>query len=340
MLACLLKEPGHVTLENVPTPKLGPGDVLVRLRAGGICGTDLEKVRGHLGPGGILGHEVSGVIEKTGDKVQGINPGDRVTAHHHVPCYDCYYCHHGDHTMCNSFKTTNLDPCGFAEYFRVPETNVSKGAIIQLPNSLSYEEAALLEPTACCIRALVRANVKPGDNILIVGLGPTGLTHLQLLRQMKAGKLIGSDILETRLDAAKRMRADLVLNPKIHDVPAEVSNATSLGADLVVVSTGNPKALAQAFGSVRRGGTILLFGAPAQGVSFPLDVSSLFARQVSIITSYSCVESDIERALTLASQKTIDLASMITHRFPLKEAAKALEFAGTSPSAVKTMIIA
>jgi len=339
MLACLLKGPGKVVLEDVPTPIPALGDVLVRLRAGGICGTDLEKIHGGYGPRVLLGHEVSGVVEQVGEEVKLLKPGDRVVAHHHVPCYNCYYCQHGDYTMCDSFKATNFDPCGFAEFFRVPEFNVTRGAVTPLPDTVGFEEAALLEPTACCIRALDKSGAQSGNNVLIVGLGPTGLTHLQLLRNMGAGKIVGTDIQKARLNMAKKMGADLVLDPNEQDVPEEVKRVVSSGVDLAIVSTGNPKAISQAFSSVRKGGRILLFGAPAQGAIYQLDVSSLFARQISITTSYSCLEPEIRRALDLVSRKAIDLGSLVTHRFPLKEAPEALEFARSSPAAVKTMIV-
>jgi len=308
------------------------------MRAGGICGTDLEKIHGGYGPGGILGHEVSGVIEEIGEEVTGLTRGDRVVAHHHVPCHRCYYCQRGDHTMCDSFRSTNFDPCGFAELFRVPEFNVSRGAVIPLPGSVGFEEAALLEPTACCIRALDRLHVQAGDKALVVGLGPTGLTHLQLLRSMGAGLILGSDVQKVRLDMARKLGADLALDVAQQNVVDEVKKATITGVDIAIVSTGNPKALSQAVSSVRKGGKVMLFGAPAQGASFQLDVSSLFSRQVSILTSYSCVEEEISRALHMLQRKAIDLASMITHRFPLKDAKEALEFAGSSSSAVKTMV--
>ncbi len=339
MLACLLKEPGRVVLEDIPPPLLHHGEVLVRFQAGGICGTDLEKIQGGYGSGGILGHEVSGTIERTAEGVEGFQSGDRVVAHHHVPCYDCYFCRRGDYTMCDTFKKTNLDPCGFAEFFRVPRTNVSRGAVTPLPKEVKLEEAALLEPTACCIRALRTAHAQPGESVLIVGLGPAGLTQVQLLQHLRARMVIGSDIVKARRDMAERMGARLVLDPREQDVPAQVKRETSTGVDLAIVATGNPKALSQAFTSVRKGGRILLFGAPAQGASFNLDVSQLFSRQISIITSYSCVEADIQEALKLVSEKTLDLASMVTHRFPLREAVAALQFATISQDAVKTLIV-
>ncbi len=340
MLACLLKSTGKVTLEDVPVPKAGHGEVLVRFEAGGICGTDIEKIHGGYGPGGILGHEISGVVERVGEGVRDLVQGDRVVPHHHVPCYSCYLCQRGDYTMCDSFKKTNFDPCGFAERFRIPEFNVSRGAVTKIPDSVSFEEAALLEPTACCIRGLKTAAVQTGDSVLVVGLGPAGLTQLQLLHQMGAGPLFGSDIQESRLDAARKMGAQVVLDPSVEDVAEKVREETGGGVDLGIVSTGNPKALSQTVPAVRKGGRILLFGAPPHGSTFPLDVSSFFAHQQSLITSYSCTEVEIQATLSLVTRKKIDLMPLITHRFRLKEAPKALDFASSPTEAVKTMILA
>jgi len=212
MLACFLEAPRKVAVKDVPIPKLAAGDILVRMEASGICGTDLEKIEGQLGPGGILGHEVSGTIEKVADNVTDHKPGERVVAHHHVPCYQCPDCSNGNYTLCNEFKMTNIDPCGFAEYFRVPQYNVGRGAVIPLPPELSFEEAAMIEPASCCIRAIRRANIKQGDNILVVGLGPTGLTQIQLLRHATTGKIFGSDTVEARLRLGKKLGADDTIN--------------------------------------------------------------------------------------------------------------------------------
>jgi L-iditol 2-dehydrogenase len=339
MLACFLEAPKKVTLKDVPVPKLAPGDILVRMEASGICGTDLEKIEGQLGPGGILGHEVSGTIEKVADDITGYKPGERVVAHHHVPCYHCPDCSNGNYTLCNEFKKTNIDPCGFAEYFRVPQYNVTRGAVIPLPSELSYEEGAMIEPTACCIRAIRRANIQHAENILVVGLGPTGLTQIELLRQATAGKIIGTDIIEARLKLGKKLGADETINPLTENVTTNVRKFTGDGVDLALVSTGNEKALSQAFASVRKGGRILLFGAPSQGASYQLDVSELFSRQITLLSSYSCVEAELEEAIGLLSQKRLDLRSLISDRFKLRDADKAMDHAKSSKTAIKTMVV-
>ena len=339
MLACFLEAPKKVAVKDVPIPKLAAGDILIRMEASGICGTDLEKIEGQLGPGGILGHEVSGTIEKIADNITEHKPGERVVAHHHVPCYHCLDCANGNYTLCNEFKKTNIDPCGFTEYFRVPQYNVARGAVIPLPPELSFEEGAMIEPTACCIRAIRRAHVQQSDNVLVVGLGPTGLTQIQLLRSTTTGRIIGSDVIEARLKLGEKLGADETVNALTEDVPSHVRKMTKDGVDLAVISTGNEKALSQAFSSVRRGGRILQFGAPSQGATYQLNVSELFSRQITLLSSYSCVEAEMKEAIKLVSEKRLDLKSLISDRFKLRDAEKAMEFAKTSKAAIKTIVV-
>jgi L-iditol 2-dehydrogenase len=339
MLACFLDAPKKVAVREVPVPKLARGDILVRMEASGICGTDLEKIEGQLGPGGILGHEVSGTIEKVATDITNHEPGDRVVAHHHVPCYQCPDCSNGNFTLCNEFKKTNIDPCGFAEYFRVPQYNVERGAVIPLTSELSFEEGAMIEPTACCMRAIRRANIRREDNILVVGLGPTGLTQIQLLRNATTGKIIGNDIIEARLRLGKSLGANETVNALTEDVPAHVRKIVGDGVDLAIVSTGNEKALNQAFSSVRKGGRVLLFGAPSHDAIYQLNVSELFSRQITLLSSYSCVEAELKEAIKLVSEKRLDLKSLVSDRFKLRDAEKAMESAKTSKTSIKTIIL-
>src|SRR2546426_8229320 len=339
MLACFLDATRTVAVRDVTVPKLALGDILVRMEASGICGTDLEKLEGQLGPGGILGHEVSGRIEKVADNITDYKPGERVVAHHHVPCYQCPDCSDGNYTLCNEFRKTNIDPGGFAEYFRVPQYNVARGAVIPLPPELSFEEGAMIEPAACCIRAVRRAHVQEADNILVVGLGPTGLTQIQLLHHATTGKIIATDIIDARLRLGRKLGADETINALTEDVPAHIRKITKDGVDLAIVSTGNEKALNQAFNSVRKGGRILLFGAPSQGATYQLNVSELFSCQVTLLSSYSCVEAEMEEAIRLVSKKRLDLKNLISDRFNLRDAEKAMEFARASKTAIKTMVV-
>jgi L-iditol 2-dehydrogenase len=241
--------------------------------------------------------------------------------------------------MCDLFRRTNFDPCGLAEYFRVPEINVTRGGVVRLPSEVGFEEGAMIEPTACCVRALHKAEVKPGERVLVVGLGPTGLTQIQLLRNVGASTIIGVDVLPHRLEMARKLGASETIDSSSRGIPDYVTRLTRIGVDLAIVSTGNPKAIQPALASVRKGGKLLLFGAPAQGSTIDLDVGALFSRQISIVTSYSCVESDIHTALGFLTRGDIDLRSMVSDRFALREAPKALERARTSQTTIKTMIV-
>src|SRR3989475_2773205 len=226
MLACLINGPGHVEITEVPVPRLQSGEVLIKLAAAGICGTAIEKVHGAYGPGGILGHEVSGTSASVGDEVTDLRKSDRVIAHHHVPCYNCYYCQKGDHTMCDLFRKTNFDPCGLAEYFRVPEANVTRGGVVRLPSEASFEEGSMIEPTACSLGPLNKAEGRKGDSVLVVGLGPTGLTQIQLLRKMGASTIIGVDLLPHRLEMARKLGASEAIDSSSKDIPEHVTKLT------------------------------------------------------------------------------------------------------------------
>src|SRR3970282_2833755 len=181
MKAAFVKDSSSVVVEDVEKPILGTGDVLVKMRACGICGSDLEKVFGKYSqPSTRLGHEPSGTIEKIGENVTDFKKGDRVFVHHHVPCYSCHYCMHGNETMCKKYSETNLLPCGLAEEFVGPEWNVSHEGVIKIPDSMTVEEAAMIEPLACCVRSWNKIQVTKGDSVAIFGMGPTGMMHVML----------------------------------------------------------------------------------------------------------------------------------------------------------------
>jgi len=313
--------------------------MLVKMRACGICGTDLEKVHGvHVTPP-VLGHEVAGDIEEVGSDVKAYSRGDRVAVHHHVPCHSCFYCRHGHHTMCQDFPKSNLDPCGFAEYFRVPEINVNKGAAFRIPSGLSYEEAAFAEPTGCCIRALNRLGIQSGDDFLVVGSGPAGLTLIQLLRALGANLIFAIDVVESRLKWAEKFGADRTLDAAKHDLLASIRDATEgRGVDKAIVASGNTEAIRSSLPLVRKGGKILLFGIPPKGSVFNCDVSDVFIREITFIPSYSTTEREMETALDMMAAGKLRLTEMITHRSRLSEIAEAFRVAEDAKSSLKVMV--
>jgi L-iditol 2-dehydrogenase len=305
----------------------------------GICGTDLEKLHGMRVTPPVLGHEVTGEIDEVGADLEGYSRGDRVAVHHHVPCHTCYFCLRGDHTLCQEFPKSNLDPCGFAEYFRVPEINVSKGAVFRLPDGISYEQAALAEPTGCCIRGMDRLGVQMEDSTLIIGAGPVGLTYVRLLRAFGARLIVATDMIESRVKWARKFGADQAFNAADTNLHRQVLEATEeRGVDNVVVASGNVKAIEASFLLVRKGGKILLFGIPPEGSMFNCDASSVFIREIKLIPSYSTTENEIRRALEMMETGRIRLTEMITHRFHLSEIAEAFRIADDARSSLKVMV--
>ena len=340
MKAVFIRGRGLVEVGETPVPNLSVGDVLVKMEACGICGTDVEKFLGvHLTPP-KLGHEVSGVVEKIGSNVVGdLQIGDRVFVHHHVPCYTCHYCRRGDHTMCDTFSKTNIDPCGLAEYFRVPKYNVERGAVLKLPNNVDFDEATLIEPMACCLRALGKVKAEKGDDVLIIGTGPTGLLITGLLRLFGAGLIISSEVSERRLEAAGRMGAQILVNPSKESLLDRVYEATDgRGVDLAVVAVGAGKLIETAANCVRKGGKVLMFGAPPGGELFTYEAGKLFIREVSLIPSYSTTEIETNIALKLLESKQLDLRWLISHRFKLSQASEALKMAAEGREALKVVV--
>ncbi|MEM3044774.1 MAG: zinc-dependent dehydrogenase [Candidatus Bathyarchaeia archaeon] len=331
--------PHDVRVDEVPVPEVSSGEILVRMKACGVCGTDVEKMHGKFITPPRLGHEVTGEVVEVGDKVENVQVGDRVFVHHHVPCYKCHYCRHGDYTMCKEFPETNLDPCGFAEYFRVPEVNVARGAVLKLPSSIDFEKGTLIEPTACCIRGLSRSRLNVGDDALVIGAGPIGLTMVSLLRFYGAHTIIVSEVLDFRLRAAEEFGADYLVNPTLEDLKGKVLEATEgRGADLVITAFGGSKAIVQGLECVRKGGQILLFGAPPRGEILSYDVSKIFINEIRIIPSYSTTEIETAIAAKLLDKYLKNMEKLITHRFPLGETPQAIEFASKGKDVLKVLV--
>ncbi|MFQ5969209.1 MAG: zinc-dependent dehydrogenase [Nitrososphaerales archaeon] len=340
MKAVFVTEHNTVSVKDFPKPKIGDGDVLVRMRACGLCGSDLEKVYGHYGMvSQRLGHEPSGEIVSLGSKVTDFKVGNRVFVHHHVPCYSCHYCQNEDYTICPQYQKSNLEPCGLAEEFLVPEWNVSRGGMIKLPDSVSFEEAAMIEPLACCIKAINKSGMKNGDDIAVVGVGPAGIMHLILSKSFGAGKVFALDINDFRLDFAKNLGAYLTINIGEQDASKMIKESTDdRGADIVIVATGSTKALLQSLELVRRGGRVILFGVPPKPSNVRLDVNRLFSNEIRLIPSLAASEKETNQALELITTKRINIKPIITHRFTLEKAEVAIKCAYEAKDVMKVLV--
>ena len=327
-----------VRLEEVPTPQIGPGEVLMHVEASGICGTDLlEWYRLHKAPL-VLGHEVAGVIAAVGEGVERYKVGDRLCAAHHVPCNKCHYCLSGHHTVCDTLRQTNFDPGGFAEYLRLPRINVDQG-IFPLPDAVSFEEATFVEPLACVLRGQRVAYLQPRQTVLVIGSGVAGLLHIQLARTSGAGYIMATDIVDYRLEAARKFGADLAVQAEEYTPDYLRRAADGRLADLVVICSGAISAINQALESVERGGTVLFFAPTEPGGSIPISVNDLFWRtEITLTSSYGGSPADYAAALGLIQTGKIHVREMITHRLGLAETGLGFQLVDRAQDSLKVIV--
>jgi L-iditol 2-dehydrogenase len=327
-----------VRLEEMTVPKISSGELLVRVEACGICGSDvMEWYRLDRAPL-VLGHEIGGQIVAVGEGVERYQEGDRVSAAHHVPCNTCHYCLSGHHTVCDTLRRTNFDPGGLAEYIRLPAINVDRG-VFRLPDEVSYEEATFIEPLACVLRGQRQIGMQPGNSVLVIGSGIAGLLQVQLARTLGAGRVIATDINNYRLEAAQRFGAEATIQAE-EDLPARLRqiNQGRL-ADLVIVCTGATSAIAQALKSVERGGTILLFAPTDAGVTIPISINELFWRNdITLTTSYAGSPADHQTALELIRAGTVPVRQLITHRLGLAETGLGFQLVADAQNSIKVII--
>ncbi|MBU0503026.1 MAG: zinc-dependent dehydrogenase [Candidatus Omnitrophota bacterium] len=326
-----------VRIEEMPKPKIGPGEILVKVNASGICGSDvMEWYRIKKAPL-VLGHEIAGEIAEVGKDVPRYKVGDRVFVSHHVPCNTCRYCLSGQHTACETLHTTNYFPGGFSEYIRVPALNVDRGVFL-LPPELSFEEATFIEPLACVLRGQILAGLQPGQTVLILGSGVSGLLHLLTAQALGAGRIITTDIQEYRMKKAKELGADLVINAK-EDIPKSVLavNENRL-ADLVIICAGSLSVFKQALQSVDRGGTVLCFAPTEPGIDLPLPVNDFWRKGIKIMPSYGNSPADAVMAIDLLRSGRITVARLITHRLSLEEAALGFRLVSEGKDCIKVIL--
>jgi len=311
----------------MPKPEIGPDELLVRVMASGLCGSDvMEWYRAKKAPI-VLGHEITGEITEVGKNIRRFKKNQRIFVSHHVPCDKCSHCLSGHHTACETLHTTNYFPGGFSEYIRVPKINVEKGVFL-LPKEISYEDGTFIEPLACVIRGQRLARIKKGESVLILGSGISGLLHLLLARGNNAGKISITDVNEFRLNRAKQLGADQALNAK-EGLPK---------ADLVIVCTGAYSAFLQALKAVESGGTILFFAPVVPPKDIPVPVNEFWRREITLLTSYANAPSDAGLAIKLIQSKKIFVNQLITHRLSLEDAAEGFKLVSEAKDSIKVII--
>jgi L-iditol 2-dehydrogenase len=326
-----------VRLEELSTPKIGSGEILVKVLASGICGSDvMEWYRIKKAPL-VLGHEIAGEIVEAGEGVKQYKIGDRVFVSHHIPCNTCRYCLNGYHTVCDTLHTTNFDPGGFAEYIRAPQLNVDRGVFL-LPDEVSFEEGSFVEPLGCVIRGQRMARLQPAQSVLILGSGISGLLHLLLARALGAGRIIATDVNEYRMKKAKEFGADAVIQAS-DDVSARLREVNDGRlADLVIICTGASPAFTQALQCVDRGGTVLFFAPTDPGVELPVPVNEFWRNGITLLPSYGASPLDCMQAIELIRSRRVPVRKMITHRLGLEETALGFKLVAEAKECIKVII--
>jgi L-iditol 2-dehydrogenase len=337
MLVAVYHNNKDIRIKDVPKPDIGPDEILLKVIASGICGTDVvEWYRLPKAPR-VLGHEATGIIDEAGEKVTKYKVGDRVFVSHHVPCNKCRYCQKDSHTACETLHTTNYYPGGFSQYIRVPKINVETGVYKLTPN-MSYEEGTFIEPLACAVRGQRLADIKKDDTILIIGSGMAGILHIQLAKMKGAQKIVAADINPDRLKLAKKFGADHVIDAK-GDLPQQLKELNDgRAADKVIVCTGAVKAALTALECVDRGGTILFFAVPDPTTKIPIPITQFWRNETTIRTSYGAAPRDLEEALQILAQKQVNVADMITHRLSLREIAEGFRLVAEAGKSLKVII--
>lgn len=326
-----------VRVEEIPVPQIGDGELLVKVMASGICGSDvMEWYRIKKAPL-VLGHEITGIVQDVGKGVKDYKIGDRVFASHHVPCNTCHYCLNGHHTACETLHKTNYDPGGFSEYIRIPKINVERGVYL-LPDEISFEDGTFAEPLACVVRGQRLARLKPGQSVLIIGSGIAGLLYIKLVRAAGAGRIIATDINEYRLNKARQYGADAVINAKDNIKESLLRFNEDRLAELVIVCTGALSGITQALRCVDRGGTILFFAVPEPEVMVPIPLNEFWRNEITLMTSYGASPLDIETTIRLMRSGRISVNEMITHRLSLNKVGLGFQLAAEAGESLKVII--
>ena len=313
-----------IRIEERPKPKISDGEILVKMKASGICGTDAMRWYRIKKAPRVLGHEIAGEIVESKSKKYTV--GQRVFVSHHVPCNNCKYCLEDNHTACETLHTGNYDPGGFSEFIKIPKINVDNGTYL-LPENISYEEGAMIEPLACGVRALRLIDIKKRHTVLILGSGVSGLMNIKLAKLISA-KVIATDIDDYRLNKAKEFGADEVI-----DVSKEKVNVK---AERIIVCTGAYQAVKQAFECIDRKGIILFFAVPEKNIEVPN--VDLWRNELTITSSYGAASVDLKESLDLIKNKKVNVKDMITHKLPLEKIQEGFKLVTDAKESLKVVL--
>lgn len=326
-----------VRIEKQPIPAISDDELLVKVKASGICGSDvMEWYRIKKAPL-VLGHEIAGDVVEVGKNVSTFSVGDRVFVTHHVPCNTCRFCLNDQHTLCHTLHSTKFYPGGFAEYLRVPAINVDRGTFL-LPDELTYHQATFIEPLACVIRGFRAARFRPLQSILVIGSGMAGLINIKLAKAYGATNIFATDLQEYRLKCAHKMGANVVMHAK--DPVAEIIKKHNNGrlADFVILCAGAASGVKQALECIEPGGTLLLFAPTKPKEMIPLDVFDIWNKQITIVSTYAGAGKDIMDTIALLKHNKLTVDDMITHVLPLTKAEEGFSLVAQAQESIKVIL--
>ncbi|MDB6035111.1 MAG: Sorbitol dehydrogenase [Verrucomicrobiales bacterium] len=344
MQAVVYRGPRDLRLETLPVPRIGPNELLVKVAVCGVCPTDIKKMHyGTVPPPRVFGHETAGTIVRTGARVRGFAVGDRVALHHHIPCMHCHFCRHQAFAQCLTYKRTGItagfEPAGggYAEYVRVLPF-VFPG-VIKIPARNTFQEGAMLEPVNTVLKGIRRLNLLPGDNVLVVGVGPIGLMFTRLLALEKM-RVLASDLFPSRLRLAKKLGAKVLLQANDPKFAEAVRRSTGKqGLDAAIICAPVDAAVQQAQELVNGAGKILLFAHTKRGAKMPIDLAAICADEKDLIGSYSADVTLQKEVARLVFSGRMPVRELITHRFSLAQTAAAVDLAAQpTPDSLKVVV--
>ncbi|MBE1282739.1 MAG: alcohol dehydrogenase catalytic domain-containing protein [Rhodobacteraceae bacterium] len=338
MKAAVLTEPGHFKLRDVPRPKPGRDDVLVKISRVGICGTDMHIFNGHYAAENlpmIPGHEFTGTIAELGEGVKGLSFGQPVVVDMNIGCGTCYWCRRNEVLNCPDMQQMGITMDGaFAEYISVPAR-----LVIPAPDTVSADILALTEPLACVVRCARKAEITFGQSVVVLGAGPIGNLHVQLLRTIGAAPIIVADLSPERAEMAREVGADVVVTDPAKLRQVVLEHTGGRGADVVIESVGISALYRNAFDLIRKGGHVAAFGITGAGETLPLDILRTILEENSIKGSVAGMGQDMHDALTLLTHGRIDTRLFTKASYPLEEIQSAFDTLADRPGDLKTQIV-
>lgn len=331
MKAQVLRGVNQLSYEDVPVPELADDEVLVQVRVVGLCQSDIKKILYPLyEPPRIFGHETAGVIAAVGAEVKGWQVGQRVVVLHHIPCMHCSYCLNDNFSMCDVYKTVTttagFTPSGggFADYVKVPGHIVRNGGLLSIPEHITFEQASFVEPTNCCLKAVKKAQIAPGQTVLVTGAGPIGLMFVMLIKYFGA-RAIATDLIPSRLERALSLGAEAAFDARDPDLLAKIHASTDgMGVDTSILAVPSEKAFFQALDSTRKGGKILFFAEFPDEMEIPINPNILYRREIDLMGSYSSSYRVQALAAEIVFNQRIDVNALVSDRYPLSELAAAV----------------